>query len=95
MADNLVILGAGKQGVNRHAAKMRLRGAENIREMLWKFLNRQLRAGQITPEEHAELRRKFWDDRYRDLVLIRGGALMRCVNLQAARTPVAPLPPNV
>ena len=49
MADNLVILGAGKQGVNRHAAKMRLRGAENIREMLWKFLNRQLRAGQITP----------------------------------------------
>jgi|HubBroStandDraft_5_1064220.scaffolds.fasta_scaffold34335_5 hypothetical protein len=73
MAQDVVIIGAGKRSVNRHAAKMRLRNTENLRVTLFRKLLKDYEAGRLTEREYRDLRAAFWDDRRLDLHLIRGG----------------------
>lgn len=75
-----------KLEIEKHAAVMRCRSFERRRRRVFSNISRQFMAGTISATEAQALKRRFWDQGAKDVLIARGAR-----NTDAFRLQVPPI----
>ena len=59
-----------RASIEKHAAKMRLRNTEYLRQVLLRRIERMRNEGVLNDAEAAQLKREFWNERFEDKKLL-------------------------